>query len=163
MYFKDQYFFLSNFYRNPQTLVIDGKECQFTNAEAAFQAQRNPALADKFSAIKGLEAKRMADEGLIKTTIPNWDKYQLFAMANALHSKFLDSDLMSKLKNISDTEIVYMNAYGDTFWGIYHKYSKPDTGTNFLGKMLTNIRDKDNDLLSLYTYIKDELLPELGD
>ena len=70
MVFKDEYFFLSTFYTIPITLEIAGKECKFLNVEAAYQAQKNPQIADKFSQVKGLEAKRMDDK--LKITFLIW-------------------------------------------------------------------------------------------
>ena len=69
MIFKDNYFFLSTFYTCPIYLNIDGKECRFNNVEAAYQAQKVPEIADRFSQVKGLEAKRM--EGRLKISRPD--------------------------------------------------------------------------------------------
>ncbi len=52
MQFKGDYFFLSNFYPCNIELELDGKVCKFTSAEAAFQAQKNLSVADKFALIK---------------------------------------------------------------------------------------------------------------
>ena len=152
MLFKDEYFFLSTFYPVPITLIIDGKECKFLNVEAAYQAQKNPAIADRFSQVKGLEAKRMDDKLII--TVPDWDNYKLFAMANALHAKFSNKFLFSKLKAIKE-DIIHDNYWGDTYWGIYKCESK-----NILGKMLMHIRDNNNDINELYNYIRNELMRE---
>jgi len=152
MLFKDEYFFLSTFYPVPITLIIDGKECKFLNVEAAYQAQKNPAIADRFSQVKGLEAKRMDDRLII--TVPDWDNYKLFAMANALHAKFSNKFLFSKLKAIKE-DIIHDNYWGDTYWGIYK-----GEGKNILGKMLMHIRDNNNDINELYNYIRNELMRE---
>ena len=85
MLFRDDYFFLSNFYPCQMELELDGKTCRFGNSEAAFQAQ-NPEIADKFSQVKGLEAKRLG--AAITITTPDWDNYRLYAMAKALCAKF---------------------------------------------------------------------------
>lgn len=149
MLFKDKYNFLNNFFICPITLVINGKVCNFTNVEAAYQAQKNPEIADKFSQVKGLEAKRLDDK--LKITVKDWDNYYLYAMANALHAKFSNKVLFLLLKNIKD-EIINDNYWKDTYWGVYK-----GEGKNILGKMLMNIRDNDNNLNCLYKYIKDSL------
>lgn len=154
MIFKDNYFFLSTFYSSPITLIIDDKECKFTNVEAAYQAQKVPEIADRFSQVKGLEAKRM--EGRLKITRPDWHSYHLFAMANALHSKFSNRYLFAKLKAIKEP-IVNDNYWGDEYWGIYK-----GNGKNLLGKLLMIIRDTDNDLNKLYEYINENLLNEVN-
>ena len=150
MYFKDNYEFLGNFYECPMTMEIDGKECKFLNVEAAYQAQKVPDIADRFSAIKGLQAKRMDD--LLKIKVPDWEHYKLFAMANALHAKFSNKFLLNLLKAIKE-DIIHDNYWRDTFWGVYK-----GEGKNILGKMLMNIRDNNNDLQKLYDYINNTLI-----
>lgn len=152
MLFKDKYFFLSTFYPAPFTLSIGDKECKFMNVEAAYQAQKNPQIADKFSQIKGLEAKRMNNDLII--TVPNWDKYKLYAMGNALHAKFTNKILFAQLRAIKE-DIINDNYWGDKYWGV----SKGE-GKNILGKMLMNIRNNNNDKRILYNYISTELIGE---
>lgn len=150
MLFKDDYFFLSTFYIVPITLEINGKECKFTNVEAAYQAQKNPEIADRFSQVKGLEAKRMDDT--LKITVLDWDNYKLFAMANALHAKFTNKLLFARLKTIKE-DIIHDNYWNDIYWGVYK-----GAGKNILGKLLMNIRDNDNNISILYNYIRNELI-----
>lgn len=150
MVFKDQYFFLSTFYPCNMTLNIEGKECTFLNVEAAYHAQKNPKLADKWSKVKGLEAKRMGEK--FEITVPNWDDIHLYAMANALHAKFSNSYMLSLLKKLPG-EIIQDNYWGDTYWGVYK-----GQGQNILGRMLTNIRDNNNDYKKLCDFIKNEIL-----
>lgn len=154
MLFKDDYFFLSTFYTCPICLTIDGKECRFTNVEAAYQAQKVPEIADRFSQVKGLEAKRM--EGRLKISRKDWDTYHLFAMANALHAKFESTYLRALLKAIKDP-IIHDNYWGDEYWGVCK-----NSGKNILGKLLMVIRDTDNDINALYDYISKNLLTEVN-
>lgn len=153
MIFKDNYFFLSNFYPCNIELELNGKVCKFINSEAAFQAQKNLAIADKFSRIKGLEAKRIGKE--LNITTPDWDHYRLYAMANALNGKFKNKLLLVQLKSV-DEPIVEDNYWHDTFWGVCK-----GEGKNMLGKMLTFIKDNDNDLQKLYKYIEEVLMKEI--
>lgn len=153
MQFRDNYWFLSNFYICNIQLELEGKKCHFTSAEAAFQAQKNLSVCDKFALIKPLEAKKLGAK--IKVTTPDWDSYRLYAMANALHAKFdQNKGLLIALKCIKD-EIVEDNFWGDTYWG-----RCKGEGKNMLGKMLMFIRDHDNDLVSLKFYIENTLLAE---
>lgn len=152
MLFKDKYFFLSTFYNIPFTLIINDKECRFSNVEAAYQAQKNPEIADKFSQIKGLEAKRMDDK--LKITVDDWENYKIYAMANALHAKFQNKILFAQLKAITE-DIIHDNYWKDSYWGVYK-----NEGENILGKLLMNIRDNNNDKNILYNYIKTDLLKE---
>ena len=144
MIMKDEYFFLSNFYPCDITLDIDGKICRFKNVEAAFQAQKNPEIADRWSQIKGLEAKKLGKNLII--TKKDWDKYQIIAMTKALYEKFKHIDLLIKLQKI-DGDIVEENYWHDTFWGTYK-----GEGKNILGKLLTNIKDNNNDPEKLLNY-----------
>lgn len=152
MIFKDKYFFLSTFFISPFKLIIDGKECDFICVEAAYQAQKVPEIADKFSQIKGLEAKRM--EGHLRITRDNWEDYSLYAMANALQGKFSNRILYAQLCSIKG-DIVHDNYWGDEYWGV-----SKGKGKNLLGKMLMCLRDNQNDLQILYDYITNELLEE---
>lgn len=160
MLMKDKYFFLSNFYPCFIELEINGKLCEFNNAEAAFQAQRNPEIANRWSQIKPLEAKRLGDE--IITTVPDWEHYQLYAMAKALNAKFKNKILFSQLLLV-DKEIVNDNYWGDDFWGVCTNKQTNYTpkGKNLLGKMLTNIKENNNDLNKLNDYIKNELIKDV--
>lgn len=147
MVFNNNYFFLSTFYPCTIHLTIDGKICSFLNVEAAYQAQKNPAIADKFSDIKGMEAKQF-DKTLI-ITVPDWEHYKVKAMALALHEKYKNRVLLFQLKSI-EGEIINDTPWGDTYWGI-----TKGEGKNILGKLLTCIRDSNNDLNILLEYVKD--------
>ena len=62
MIFKDKYFFLSTFAPCSIQLNIEGRIINFNNAEAAFQGSKNPDLAEKFSLLSGLEAKKLGEK-----------------------------------------------------------------------------------------------------
>ena len=153
MLFKDKYFFLSNFYPVSVTIDINGNKVTFKNSEAAFQAQKNFELADKFSLMKGLEAKRYGE--IVPITTENWDTYKLIAMAKALHAKFSNLVLFAQLKTIKE-DIEQTNYWYDRFWGVCK-----GEGKNILGKMLMNIRDNDNNYEKLIEYINNELIKEI--
>lgn len=153
MLFKDDYFFLSNFYPCDVSLNINGNNLTFKNSEAAFQAQKNYELADKFIFMKGLEAKDYGNK--IPITTPNWKEYELFAMAFALNSKFSNAALFLKLKSITET-IQNTNNWYDRYWGICK-----GEGKDLLGKLLTNIKENNNNLNCLINYIQNDLLKEI--
>lgn len=154
MFFKDEYFSLSTFHRSPFTMMVGDKLCEFLCIEAAYQAQKVPHIADKFSQVQGLEAKRL--DKTLKITRDNWEDYKLYAMANALHAKYSNKLNLIYLKKIKD-DIIFENDFKDSYWGYCVKTKQ---GKNYLGKMLQFIRDNDNDLNKLYTYIKEDLLGE---
>ena len=150
---QGEYFFLSNFYPCDITVDINGKSLTFHSVEAAFQAQKNYDLADKFIFLKPLEAKKLGKE--IPITTANWNVERLYVMGKALHQKFKSLQLMTKLIAVTEP-IVEDNYWGDTFWGRYK-----NEGKNMLGRMLSNIRENNNDWGSLEYLIKSELIPEL--
>lgn len=150
MLFRDMFWFLSNFYPCEIKLTISGKELTFKNVEAAFQAQKNFELSDKFCLLSGAEAKKLGKS--IPLTTPDWKRYRLYAMAAALHTKFKTTYLLNMLKLIK-VDIVEDNYWGDTFWGVCK-----EKGNNILGKMLMNIRDNDNNYDLLLLYINNELI-----
>lgn len=153
MQFKNDYFFLSNFYVCNIELELGGKICKFTNSEAAFQAQKNLEVADKFALIKPLQAKKLGNDLVITT--PNWDTYRLIAMGKALQAKFSQNKgLLVALRCVKD-EIVEDNYWHDTFWG-----RCKGEGKNMLGKMLMFIRDHGTDWATLSFYIENTLIPE---
>lgn len=153
MVFKNKYFFLSTFHVRQFSLAVDGKICDFITVEAAFQAQKVPEIADRFSQIRGMEAKAIGEK--LKILVDDWDTYQLYAMANALHAKFHYPDLFNDLKAIEKT-IVMDNYWGDSFWGKYR-----GQGHNFLGRMYMNMQKNNNNLEALYKLIEEEFIPEL--
>lgn len=155
MLFKDKYFFLSNFYNTDVVLEINGQELKFKNAEAAFQAQKNYSLAEKFVLLSGAEAKKLGKT--IPITTESWKTERLYAMAKALHSKFKHFGLLFMLKLIKE-EIVEDNYWDDTFWGVCTNKKYNHEGKNILGKMLMNIRDNDNDYNCLIAYINKDLI-----
>ena len=149
MIFKGNYFFMSTFYPCDVEVKLNDKIYIYPNVEAAFQCRKNIAVADKFLLLKGLEAKKLGEQ--IKITDPNWNMNQLYAMGEALHSKFKNFGLFFQLKLIREP-IINENYWGDTFWGVCK-----GKGNNILGKMLMNIRDNDNDYKQLLAYINMEL------
>lgn len=149
MIFKNDYFYLSNFYKCEISISINNKSYVFKDVESAFQAQKNPDKADRFLLLSGLEAKKIGDKLSSPT---DWSQTQLYAMAKALHSKFNNTYLLYLLKLIK-IDIINDNYWGDTFWGVYK-----GTGYNILGKMLMNIRDNNNDFNKLMSYVNMELM-----
>lgn len=155
MLFKEKYFFLSNFYPVPVSIKINNKTLVFKNAEAAYQAQKNADLAEHFILLSGAEAKKLGKD--IPITTGNWDEYRLYAMADALNSKFTDYALLFQLKLIKE-DIVEDNYWDDIYWGVCTNKRHDHEGQNMLGKLLMCIRDNNNDKEILYRYIQTELL-----
>ena len=69
------------------------------------------------------------------TIRPDWDNLKIPIMELLLRKKFADSTLQKKLVAIEDP-IIEENYWGDTFWGVCN-----GTGSNILGRLLTEIRE----------------------
>jgi ribA/ribD-fused uncharacterized protein len=131
--FRDEYFFLSNFY--PVEIKLDG--IVYPNAETAFQAQKT--LDDeerrKFSMLKNpVQAKRLGRKVKLRD---DWEEVKLDIMTEIVSQKFLQHPhLIEMLLQTGDEELVEGNKWGDRFWGVCK-----GKGENHLGKILMKIRD----------------------
>lgn len=150
MLFRDQYFFLSNFCECTIKCNINGKDLCFPSVECAFQAHKNFELADKFTLLSSLEAKKYGKR--VKLTTPNWETYKVYLMGRLLIQKFRNFEFFLKLKKV-EGEIVEDNYWGDTYWGVCK-----GEGKNVLGKLLMHIRDNNCDEKALENYISKLLL-----
>lgn len=132
MYFRNEYWFLSNFYPCKVTLL---NGLTFENAEAAFQSYKVLSLEDKkrFCNLSGAEAKKLGRNIKLR---PDWNEIRLKAMYSVLMAKFKNKDLAEKLLN-TPQYIEETNTWNDTFWGVCN-----GIGENKLGKCLMLVRDK---------------------
>lgn len=131
--FRDEYFFLSNFY--PVEIKLDG--IVYPNAEAAFQAQKTLNVEErrKFSMLKNpVQAKRLGRKVKLRD---DWEEVKLDIMTEIVSQKFLQHPhLIEMLLQTGDEELVEGNKWGDRFWGVCK-----GKGENHLGKILMKIRD----------------------
>lgn len=130
--FRDEYFFLSNFY--PVDIKING--IVYPNAEAAFQAQKTLDVEErrKFSMLKNpVQAKRLGRKVKLRD---DWEEVKLDIMTEVVSQKFLQHPhLIEMLLQTGDEELVEGNKWGDRFWGVCK-----GKGQNNLGKILMKIR-----------------------
>ncbi len=131
--FRDEYFFLSNFY--PVEIKLDG--IVYPNAESAFQAQKTLNVEErrKFSMLKNpVQAKRLGRKVKLRD---DWEEVKLDIMTEVVSQKFLQHPhLIEMLLQTGDEELVEGNKWGDRFWGVCK-----GKGENHLGKILMKIRD----------------------
>lgn len=131
--FRDEYFFLSNFY--PVEIKLDG--IVYLNAETAFQAQKTLDVEErrKFSMLKNpVQAKRLGRKVKLRD---DWEEVKLDIMTEVVSQKFLQHPhLIEMLLQTGDEELVEGNKWGDRFWGVCK-----GKGENHLGKILMKIRD----------------------
>ena len=129
--FRDEYFFLSNFYKTPIKYGL----LVYPSVEHAFQAQKtnNQNLRITISKMSSpAEAKR---KGRVLELRPDWIRVRLNIMENLLRIKFSDDTLSQMLQHTRPHILVEGNTWGDTFWGVCR-----GKGENHLGKLLMQIR-----------------------
>ena len=131
--FREELFFLSNFY--PCPILLDGN--YFPTSEHLYQylkagndesrqlvlAQPSPSEAKKITATPEFTAR------------PDWLEVKLGAMEFVLRQKFSHPDLLALLLATGDLDLVEDNDWDDTYWGVCN-----GVGENNLGKLLMKIR-----------------------
>ena len=112
--FKGQNFFLSNFY----TCNIEYDGLKFNNVEAAFQAQKcvDDEQKKAFTGISGADAKRLGRRVKLRT---DWESVKVDIMKELVKQKFIQNpELLKRLMDTGDEELVEGNYWGDTFWAL---------------------------------------------
>ena len=129
--FREEYFFLSNFY--PCKITFRG--LTFDNAEAAFQAEKStdPKVREQFVGLSPKEAKRLGRKIKLR---PYWNEIRVCAMQEVIKQKFRENeDLRKLLIETADKELIEGNTWNDRFWGVCK-----GKGKNMLGKILMDAR-----------------------
>jgi N-glycosidase YbiA len=129
--FRDKYRFLSNFQRCP--LVYDG--IFYPSAEHAYVASKTLDLKERFdiSLIETAgQAKRYGKNIPIRK---DWDKIKIDIMREIVRIKFHNTELKEMLLATGDEELIEINEWHDTTWGVCD-----GVGENWLGKILMEIR-----------------------
>lgn len=133
--FKNQYFFLSNFYECP----IYYNKLVFCNAEAAFQAQKviDEKEQYKFINLNASQARKLGKTIVLRK---DWEEVKDNIMYEIVKRKFtVNKELQQKLIDTKDEELVEGNWWHDTYWGID---LKTGIGKNKLGKILMKVREE---------------------
>ncbi len=129
--FKDDNFFLSNFYVAP--VVYQG--IRFENNEAAYQAAKCPERMRDFCGLSPQAAKRLGRRVELR---PDWEAVKYDVMYEVCMAKFTQNPgLLDKLLATGDAELVEGNTWGDQVWGVCD-----GVGENHLGKTLMRIRSE---------------------
>lgn len=133
--FKNQYFFLSNFYECP----VYYNKLVFCNAEAAFQAQKviDEKEQYKFINLNASQARKLGKTIVLRE---DWEEVKDNIMYEIVKRKFtVNKELQQKLIDTKDEELVEGNWCHDTYWGVD---SKTGIGKNKLGKILMKVREE---------------------
>lgn len=131
--FKNEFFFLSNFY--PCTLIIDGEK--YSTLEHAYQASKfeSKIIRDLIrDATTPGKAKRLG-----RRTIPknDWENIKISTMKQLLQQKFQNPMLRLALAETGNMILEEENTWNDKFWGVYE-----GEGENWLGKLLMEVRNE---------------------
>lgn len=131
--FREEYYFLSNFYH----VDVEYDGIVYKNTEAAFQAQKVLDDNEKllFSDLYPREAKKLGRRVKLRK---DWNDVKDNYMYEICKAKFTQhEDLAEKLLETGDEELVEGNAWNDTYWGVCN-----GKGKNQLGKTLMRIREE---------------------
>lgn len=138
--FSGEYRFLSNFY--PCTILYDG--LVYRSTEHAFQAAKTLSKAERAdirAASTPGKAKRLGRRLKLR---PGWDRIKDGIMFDLLRQKFENVELMIKLVDTEDAQLVEGNYWHDNYWGVCFCGECDNSGDNMLGKLLMKVRDEVN-------------------
>ena len=130
--FSGEYEFLSNFYNVPIKYGLE-----YTNAEAAYQAQKTLSEQERiaFTEYHAGKAKRMGRKINVR---PDWAEVKISVMRDIVFAKFSQNPkLAARLLATGDSNLIEVNTWHDTFWGVD---SETGEGQNHLGKILMEVR-----------------------
>lgn len=140
--FFDNYRFLSNFWMIP--VELDG--LHYNSVEHAYQAAKTLDLDERiqfYTCGTPGDAKRLGKKITLRK---DWNKVKVNIMDELVRKKFKDSYLKFKLFATGDQELVEGNMWHDNFWGdCFCKECQHIKGFNHLGRILMEIRDRENE------------------
>ena len=131
--FRDQYRFLSNFQRCP--IVHDG--IFYPSAEHAYVAAKTLDLDERIEISLLPGPGKAKAYGKIMKVRPDWNEVKFDLMKEIIRKKFHNSELKEMLLATGNEELVEVNTWGDTVWGVCN-----GTGLNWLGKILMEVRSE---------------------
>lgn len=135
--FRNEYFFLSNFYEAP----VEYRGLRYGSNEAAFQAQKCMTEAEKaeFTLLRPSDSKKRGRRVQLR---PDWEQVKVGIMEEIVREKFTQNeDLRAMLLATGDAVLEEGNTWNDIFWGVHLKNSQ---GQNHLGRILMKIRQELN-------------------
>lgn len=137
--FREEYFFLSNFYEVPVTYLGN----TYRNSEAAFQSMKlySPNERSQFTDLNPSEAKRLGRSVKLRS---DWNNVREKHMRGIIKAKFeQNADLRDNLLSTGDEELIECNDWHDNVWGdCTCPQCKTCEGQNKLGKILMEIREE---------------------
>lgn len=144
MYFRNEYDFLSNFYKVDIVIEYGGVHYLMPTSENAFQAMKVYASKatpeEKAEWLKAVEKATPQEAKELGRKLPinlkDWNDMSEEIMYEIIYDKFsYGSTLAQRLIDLGDIEIVEDNNHGDKLWGKY-----AGEGENKLGKILKKVQ-----------------------
>ncbi|MGL5936416.1 MAG: NADAR family protein [Cetobacterium sp.] len=136
--FRDEYAFLSNFYRQKfiyKNIEFDTAEHAFQWAKAIDESGRNIILNCSTPSQARYHGKR------IKINKEWWECEKFRIMEEILVEKFKNANMQKLLLETGNDELIEGNRWHDNIWGACQCYScSKKSHQNNLGKILMNIR-----------------------
>lgn len=129
--FRNNYFFLSNFYSSP----VRYADTVFQNSEAAFQSQKCPERMHEFVSLNPSEAKRLGRRVPLRK---DWEAVKDQIMYEIVFNKFTSNKYLARcLIATGNAELIEGNNWNDTYWGVCN-----GVGKNKLGQILMQVREE---------------------
>ncbi len=143
--FRGEMYFMSSMYPLDKPLFLpDGTSIEVAALENSYQAAQFVHEEDAHKVLishSGFASKSLANRLKRRgaQVREDWPEQKLEVMERLQRAKFEDEELLEKLLATAGTEIVELNPWHDTFWGVD---STTGEGRNELGKILMKIRDE---------------------
>ena len=133
--FKGEYSWLSNMY--PVDIIFTVDRVVWSCTETPYQRAKfwDPEIREKFHGLNGYEAKKLARQHS-NAIRPDWNDIKLHVMRTLVSAKFSHETpqtqaLCKRLLATGDSQLVEINTWGDTYWGVCR-----GVGENHLGRIL---------------------------
>lgn len=135
---SEEYYFLSNFYTLPgvQYVEIEGELYVSPTSEHYFQMLKCVRHEDRLRISLLGDPKVINYIGGKVELRSDWDVVKVGEMFKVLKWKFSIEDLASRLLATGNKNLLEVNSWGDTYWGV----NKNLVGKNHLGKLLMEVR-----------------------
>lgn len=148
---RSMFGFLSNFF--PSQIEIEG--VVWPHTEAFYQAQKSESAAYQRyirQSDKPVWAKHAGDSRIGSNKLSekswflkrpqdlrdDWQQQKLLVMREAIHAKFTQNAWLQRMLLATDDATLVEDSKSDTFWGT----GRDNSGTNFLGVLLMELREK---------------------
>jgi len=138
--FKNDYFFLSNFFRLSSGLTL----------EHYYQAAKTNSLISKFKIMESSSPREAKRIGKTVSLIEDFEKKKARIMFKLVRAKFiLYPKLARKLISTGNSKLVEGNYWHDNFWGncTCNRIQCQKEGKNMLGTILMKVRKELEELL----------------